>query len=92
MSASQTGTDGPESPWREPVPAPSQWELFATFLRLAVTAIGGPALVAYIQQTAVERKGWLEARAFDDGVAPCQAVPGAAAMQTAAYVGWRVRG
>jgi chromate transporter len=49
-------------------------------------------MVAYIRQTAVDRKGWLNARAFDAGVALCQAVPGATAMQTAAYVGLRVRG
>ena len=92
MSANQPATDAPESPQRQPVPAPSRWELFAAFLRLGATAFGGPAMVAYIRQMAVERKGWLEARAFDDGVALCQAVPGATAMQTAAYVGWRVRG
>ena len=37
-------------------------------------------------------KRWPNARTFDDGVALCQAVPGATAMQTAAYVGLRVRG
>jgi len=41
---------------------------------------------------AVDRKRWLDARVFDDGVALCQAIPGATAMQTAAYVGLRVRG
>lgn len=92
VSANQPATDSPESPPRQPVPAPSCGVLFAVFLRLGATAFGGPAMVAYIRQTAVERKGWLEARAFDDGVALCQAVPGATAMQTAAYVGWRVRG
>ena len=92
MSANQPASDAPGSPRREAVPVPSRWELFATFLRLGATAFGGPAMVAYIRQTAVERKGWLDARAFDDGVALCQAVPGATAMQTAAYVGWRVRG
>ena len=49
-------------------------------------------MVTYIRQLAVDRKGWLNARAFDDGVALCQAVPGATAMQTAAYVGLSVRG
>lgn len=49
-------------------------------------------MVAYIREMAVDRKGWLDARTFDDGVALCQAVPGATAMQTAAYVGLRVRG
>ncbi len=49
-------------------------------------------MVAYIREMAVRGKGWVSARAFDDGVALCQALPGATAMQTAAYVGLRVRG
>jgi chromate transporter len=72
--------------------APSLGALFIAFLRLGATAFGGPAMVAYIRQMAVDRKGWLNARVFDDGLALCQAVPGATAMQTAAYVGLRVRG
>ena len=71
---------------------PSLGALFIAFLRLGATAFGGPAMVAYIRQMAVDRKGWLNACVFDDGLALCQAVPGATAMQTAAYVGLRVRG
>ena len=81
---------GPQQ--RQPGVAPSLSTLFVAFLRLGATAFGGPAMVAYIRQMAVDRKGWLNARSFDDGVALCQAVPGATAMQTAAYVGLRVRG
>ena len=66
---------------------PSAGELFLSFLRLGVTAFGGPSMVAYIRRLAVERKGWLSAREFSEGVAFCQMVPGATAMQTAAYVG-----
>jgi len=66
--------------------------LLTSFLVLGVTAFGGPAMVAYIRLMAVERKRWLSADSFDDGVALCQAIPGATAMQTAAYVGLRVRG
>jgi chromate transporter len=66
--------------------------LFSSFLRLGVTAFGGPAMVAYIRQMAVDKRRWLDADAFDGGVALCQAIPGATAMQTAAYVGLRVRG
>jgi chromate transporter len=76
----------------QPDPMPSLSALFVAFLRLGATAFGGPAMVAYVRQMAVDRKGWLNARTFDDGVALCQAVPGATAMQTAAYVGLRVRG
>jgi chromate transporter len=41
---------------------------------------------------AVGQKRWLEADAFDDGVALCQVIPGATAMQVAAYVGFATRG
>ena len=49
-------------------------------------------MVAYIKRLAVTRKGWLSEDDFQQGVALCQAVPGATAMQCAAYVGLRVRG
>ncbi len=73
-------------------PVPSLASLFTSFLLLGVTAFGGPAMVAYIRQMAVEKRRWLDADSFDSGVALCQAIPGATAMQTAAYVGLRVRG
>jgi len=92
MSASLTETGAQDPQQWEPKVAPSLRDLFVAFLRLGATAFGGPAMVAYIREMAVDRKGWLNARTFDDGVALCQAVPGATAMQTAAYVGLRVRG
>jgi hypothetical protein len=42
---------------------------------------------------AVEKKRWLSKESFLDGVALCQLMPGATAMQAAAYVGLKtVRG
>jgi len=73
-------------------PQPSITQLFSSFLRLGSTAFGGPSMVAYIRKMAVEKKRWLEAKAFSDGVALCQMIPGATAMQTAAYVGLKTRG
>ena len=92
MSANKPETGAQKPPQRRSSAAPSLLGLFVEFLRLGTTAFGGPAMVAYIRQLAVDRKGWLNARTFDDGVALCQAVPGATAMQTAAYVGLSVRG
>ena len=66
--------------------------LFLEFLRLGLTAFGGPAMVAYIRDLAVRKKCWLSEEAFADGAALCQSIPGATAMQTAAYVGLRVGG
>ncbi len=72
--------------------SPALGLLFGSFLTLGITAFGGPAMVAYIRRTAVERKRWMEGGEFDEGAALCQMIPGATAMQTAAYVGLRLRG
>jgi chromate transporter len=49
-------------------------------------------MVTYIRRMAVDEKQWLDDASFRDGVALCQVIPGATAMQTAAYVGLRARG
>ena len=67
-------------------------ELFLSFFRLGLTAFGGPAMVAHIRKMAVGKKEWLSDASFRDGVALCQMIPGATAMQAAAYVGLRTRG
>jgi chromate transporter len=92
MSVQTPETVVPDREPFEPKAVPSLSQLFLAFLSLGATAFGGPAMVAYIRDLAVKRKGWLDARTFDEGVALCQTVPGATAMQTAAYVGLRLRG
>jgi len=74
------------------IPQPSITKLFTSFLRLGATAFGGPAMVAYIRKMVVEKNRWLDAETFGEGVALCQMIPGATAMQTAAYVGLKTRG
>jgi len=71
---------------------PSIKQLFGTFLRLGLTAFGGPSMIAYIRRVTVEQKNWLEVDTFNDGVALCQMIPGATAMQVTAYVGLKKRG
>ena len=71
---------------------PSLASIFFAFFRLGLTAFGGPAMVSYIRKMAVGQKGWLDSAVFDEGVALCQAIPGATAMQVTAYVGLRIRG
>lgn len=66
--------------------------LFLSFLKLGLTAFGGPAMVAYIKKLAVDKKQWLDEKTFQEGVALAQAIPGATAMQVAAYVGLKSRG
>ena len=66
--------------------------LFLSFLRLGVTAFGGPTMVAYIGELSVKKKKWLDQETFKNGVALCQSIPGATAIQVAAYVRLKVRG
>jgi chromate transporter len=49
-------------------------------------------MVAFVRKMTVQDKHWLEEDRFRGGVALCQTVPGATAMQTTAYVGLQVRG
>jgi chromate transporter len=66
--------------------------ILLAFLRLGVTGFGGPAMVAYIGEVVVARNRWVSDESFRDGVALCQSIPGATAMQTAAYAGLRAGG
>ena len=72
--------------------SPTCGKLFFSFLRLGLTAFGGPAMVAYIKRLVVDREHWIDEESFSEGVSFCQMVPGATAMQTAAYAGLRIRG
>jgi chromate transporter len=71
---------------------PSLTSLFLSFLKLGATAFGGPAMIPYIGKMSVEQRKWLDEQTFRDGVALCQTIPGATAMQVAAYVGFRAKG
>ncbi|MCX8118077.1 MAG: chromate efflux transporter [Desulfobacterota bacterium] len=73
-------------------PCPSLMHLFLAFFKLGATAFGGPAIVAYMRQLAVNQKRWLDEKTARDGIALCQTIPGATAMQMSAYVGFRARG
>jgi chromate transporter len=78
----------------QPVPSalqqPSLASVFFAFFRLGITAFGGPAMVACLRKMVVDQKGWLNSAVFDEGVALCQAIPGATAMQVTAYAGNRL--
>jgi len=49
-------------------------------------------MIAHIKEMSVKRKAWLDEKTFNEGVALCQSIPGATAMQTAAYVGLKTGG
>jgi chromate transporter len=71
---------------------PSLTDIFINFFSLGCRSFGGPAMVQNIRGLAVENKKWMREDDFRRAVAFCQAIPGAIAMQTAAYVGLKVRG
>ena len=73
-------------------PSPALFRIFLSFFRLGLTAFGGPSMIAYIRRMSVEKKHWLDPETFKAGVALCQVIPGATAMQAAAYVGLKARG
>jgi chromate transporter len=49
-------------------------------------------MLAYMRTAVVEQQHWLAEESFQAGMALCQTIPGATAMQMTAYVGFRLRG
>ena len=49
-------------------------------------------MLAYMRTVVVEQQHWLAEEPFQAGVALCQTIPGATAMQMTGYVGFRLRG
>lgn len=65
------------------------WAVFLIFLRLGLTAFGGPvAHLAYFRAEFVARRQWLEERAYADLVALCQFLPGPASSQVGMALGF----
>ncbi len=71
---------------------PSLAALFLGFARIGATSFGGPAMVAQIEMFVTERRRWLGREDMLSGVTLAQFLPGATAMQVAAFVGYRLRG
>ncbi|MBI9111236.1 MAG: chromate efflux transporter [Maridesulfovibrio ferrireducens] len=66
--------------------------MFITFLKLGLTAFGGPAMIPYIRKEVVDNKKWVSEEDFSAGTALAQLVPGATAMQVTAWAGLNTRG
>ena len=68
-------------------------EVLAVFLRLGLTSFGGPvAHLGFFRAECVERRGWLDDRAYADLVALCQFLPGPASSQVGIGLGYRRAG
>jgi chromate transporter len=63
-------------------------EVFLAFLRLGLTSFGGPiAHLGYFRQDIVERRRWLDERAYADLVALCQFLPGPTSSEVGIGIG-----
>jgi chromate transporter len=61
--------------------------------RIGCIGFGGPpAHIALLRALCVERRGWLSAAEFEDGVAATNMLPGPASTQLAIFCAWRLRG
>jgi chromate transporter len=61
--------------------------------RIGCIGFGGPpAHIALLRALCVDRRGWISAGEFEDGVATCNMLPGPASTQLAIFCAWRLRG
>jgi chromate transporter len=61
--------------------------------RMGCIGFGGPpAHIALLRALCVDRRGWMSAREFEDGVAAANLLPGPASTQLAIFCAWRLRG
>jgi chromate transporter len=80
---------GPGFPPSEPT---SLGEIFRLFLRLGMTAFGGPAAhLSLMQSEAVERRKWMTRERFLDLVGACNLLPGPGSTQVAMALGYSRR-
>jgi chromate transporter len=64
-------------------------EIFQLFLRLGLTAFGGPAAhIGLMQREAVERRRWMSRERFLDLVGACNLLPGPGSTQVAMALGY----
>ena len=69
------------------------WQMFMTFVRIGSFTIGGGyAMIPLIQKEVVENKKWMDAREFIDMLAMAQSAPGVIAINTAIFIGYKMKG
>ena len=71
----------------------SLWTVLREWGRIGCIGFGGPpSHIRLLRQLVVERRGWLDAREFEDAIAVCNLMPGPASTQLAIFCAWRLRG
>ncbi|MCQ4086204.1 chromate transporter [Saccharibacillus sp. JS10] len=67
--------------------------IFMTFLKIGPSTFGGGyAMIATIEKEVVERKKWMNADEMSDMVSVAGSAPGGVAVNSAAFVGYRMGG
>jgi chromate transporter len=83
----------PPDPAAGAAPSASATVVAREWTRIGLTGFGGPpAHIALLRELVVERRGWLDARTFEDANAACQLLPGPGSTQMAMYCAYRVAG
>jgi chromate transporter len=69
------------------------WQLFITFFRIGSFTIGGGyAMIPLIEKEVVDTRKWIASREFIDMLAMAQSAPGVMAINTAIFVGYKLKG
>lgn len=69
------------------------WELFFEFFKIGIFTIGGGmVMLPLVRNTVVNKKIWLSEEEMIDCLAIAQSIPGAVIINTATYVGRKIKG
>lgn len=69
------------------------WQLFTIFFKIgAFTLGGGYSMIPLIEREIVVNKKWIDAKEFIDMIALAQSAPGVIAINTAIFVGYKIKG
>lgn len=69
------------------------FDIFLTFFKIApITFGGGYAMIPIIEREAVEKKEWLKREEVTDVFALAGSIPGAIAINSATFIGYRIAG
>lgn len=69
------------------------WQMFITFVRIGAFTIGGGyAMIPLIQREVVQVRKWMSPKEFIDMLALAQSAPGVIAINTAIFIGYKLKG
>ena len=74
-------------------PKPSLWDLFTAFARIGVLTFGGGvAMLPMLEKECIEKHQWATEDEMIDYFAVGQCTPGVIAVNTATFIGYKMRG